>query len=62
MCDVCEYVCVGGSGGGKGGWVSGGVAENWCYQYLTNPSSIFMADNRTDLQVCHVSGRVFITY
>lgn len=28
--------------------MSGGVAENWCYQYLTNPSSIFMADNRTD--------------
>lgn len=46
----------------KGGWESGGVAENWCYQYLTNPSSIFMADNRRDLQVCHVSGSVFITY
>lgn len=36
-------------------------AENWCYQYLTNPSSIFMADNRADMQLSHVSGSGFIT-
>lgn len=58
---MCECLCVWRCWR-KGGWVSGGVAENWCYQYLTNPSSIFMADNRTDLQVCHGSGSVFITY
>lgn len=48
MC-VCVRVCVrGGDGEREGGW---GVVENWCYQYLTNPSSIFMADNRADLQL-----------
>lgn len=44
-----------------GGDVGDGVAENWCYQYLTNPPSIFMADNRADQQLSHVSGSVFIT-
>lgn len=47
-------------GAGGGGGLRGG-AENWCYQYLTNPSSIFMADNRADMQLSHVSGSVFIT-
>lgn len=49
-----ERVCGVGVGGG-------GEAENWCYQYLTNPSSIFMADNRADMQLSHVSGSVLIT-
>lgn len=35
-------------------------AENWCYQYLTKPSSIFMADNGADKQLSHRSGSVFI--
>ena len=64
---VCVRVCVCsgdgervcGVGWGRVGWR--GVAENWCYQYLTNPSSIFMADNRADLQLSRVSGSVFIT-
>lgn len=55
-----ERVCGVGGGWGQGGGLEGG-AENWCYQYLTNPSSIFMADNRADMQLSHVSGSVFIT-
>ena len=47
---VCVCVCVCAVVMGRR-WVGGGVAENWCYQYLTNPSSIFMADNRADLQL-----------
>lgn len=68
MC-VCVRVCVCGDDGegrageweGRGEGKRGGGAENWCYQYLTNPSSIFMADNRGDQQLSRVSGRVFIT-
>lgn len=55
---VCVVVMERGCVCGKGV----GGAENWCYQYLTNPSSIFMADNRADLQLSHVSGSVFITH
>lgn len=56
---VYVFVCVVVMERGRvGGW---GAVENWCYQYLTNPSSIFMADNRADLQLSHVSGSVFIT-
>lgn len=60
---VCVRVCVRGGDGERvgGGGVGDGVAENWCYQYLTNPPSIFMADNRADQQLSHVSGSVFIT-
>lgn len=64
---MCAYLLVWGGdgekvcgvrGGRRGG---GGGAENWCYQYLTKPSSIFMADNRADMQLSHMSGSIFIT-
>lgn len=54
MCEcarACVYVfvrVVAMEKGVGGGDVGDGVAENWCYQYLTNPPSIFMADNRAD--------------
>lgn len=44
-----------------GGAVVGGGTEIWRYQYLTYPSSIFMADNRADMQLSHMSASVFIT-
>ena len=71
VCDVCVCVCVFVCVCAcvclcvlvmESGWVGGGGAENWCYQYLTNPSSIFMADNRADMQLSRVSGGVFITH
>lgn len=65
---MCVYLLVWGGDGEKvcgvrGGGVGCGVgeAENWCYQYLTKPSSIFMADNRADMQLSHMSGSIFIT-
>lgn len=49
---VCVRVCARGADGERGGWAGAtlvmGAAENWCYQYLTNPASIFMADNGAD--------------
>lgn len=45
----------------EGEWGMWWRAEIWRYQYLTYPSSIFMADNRADMQLSHMSASVFIT-
>lgn len=59
---MCVHLLVWGGDGEKVcGVRGGGEAENWCYQYLTKPSSIFMADNRADMQLSHMSGSIFIT-
>lgn len=58
---MCVHLFVWGGDGEKVCGVRGGEAENWCYQYLTKPSSIFMADNRADMQLSHMSGSIFIT-